>query len=900
MMRYLVLTILSLFALAALTTACNGGELISIRQATGQPPSQQTLTAPNPATAVHTPPPAPTAVPAPTDALSCPSGQRVELSVLVEPLDSGHVELPGSVIITTGGATPVCRDDQINVIARPTESYRFDHWEGDISGPRSTGAVVMTQSKVIRAVFVKAGTATQEPVAHHQITINGRAVQSGMIGLQGGSVAVSPLPPSGGQSPYPAGFQVTLVPRADDGFQAMSWSGDCGGTGPCQLLMNSDKSAQIAFEAINHDLITSANPAEGGSVTPPGTSQHPHMTGIIVQAQANEGFTFQGYTGDCTGAGSCSLVMTGPRSVTANFARVQRSLTVNVEPPAGGTVTPGGVNSYEHGAAQTVSQTAAPGYEFIGWTGDCAGTGICQVALDRDRSVTAVFAPTERTLSTLVSPSEGGTITPRGNTGRQHGESVSVTAQPATGYSFVEWSGDCTGAGSCVVVMDRDRRVTAVFEAVASHGSSDKAALIALYNATAGANWRNNYNWLSDAPVDDWYGVTTDGDGRVTELVLYDNRLVGEIPSELSNLTNLGELNLGLNQLRGGIPPELGGLFNLRWLELGDNQFIGEIPAQLGSLSDLGGLGLAGNQLIGEIPAQLSNLRNLEHFNLFHNQLIGEIPAQLGRLTNLELLQLSGNQLSGCIPEELRNVRENDLSRLGIPFCGQADTGTVSDKAALIDLYNATDGDNWIDNANWLSRRPISEWDGVITDDNGRVIELLLFDNQLSGQMPPELGNLSSLEYINLYGNRLSGEIPAELGRLTDLEQLWLEGNQLSGEIPGELGNLSSLEYMTLSGNRLSGEIPGQLGSLTNLKRLQLQGNRLSGEIPGQLGRLMNLEGLHLEENRLSGEIPGQLGNLGNLEYLSLRGNLLGGCIPVGLKDVPVNDLPSLGLPDCG
>ena len=112
------------------------------------------------------------------------------------------------------------------------------------------------------------------------------------------------------------------------------------------------------------------------------------------------------------------------------------------------------------------------------------------------------------------------------------------------------------------------------------------------------------------------------------------------------------------------------------------------------------------------------------------------------------------------------------------------------DAAALRALYEATRGNNWTNSNGWLSDAPIGEWHGVTTDNDGRVTSLRLGYNQLSGPMPPELGNLANLAYLDLEGNQLSGSIPPELGNLANLAYLDLEGNQLGGSIPPELADL--------------------------------------------------------------------------------------------------------------
>ncbi len=202
------------------------------------------------------------------------------------------------------------------------------------------------------------------------------------------------------------------------------------------------------------------------------------------------------------------------------------------------------------------------------------------------------------------------------------------------------------------------------------------------------------------------------------------------------------------------------------------------------------------------------------------------------------------------------------------------------DREALVALFNATGGEQWEHSGKWLSSAPIGEWHGVTVDASGRVTHLSLSNNQLSGEIPPELGSLSNLTELRLNRNQLTGEIPPELGSLANLTGLWLNRNQLSGKIPPELGSLANLEWLFLIGNQLTGEILTELGDLANLTRLGLSGNQLTGEIPPELSRLANLTRLWLGSNRLTGEIPSELGGLANLTWLSLDWNQLTGEIP--------------------
>ena len=126
---------------------------------------------------------------------------------------------------------------------------------------------------------------------------------------------------------------------------------------------------------------------------------------------------------------------------------------------------------------------------------------------------------------------------------------------------------------------------------------------------------------------------------------------------------------------------------------------------------------------------------------------------------------------------------------------------------ALVALYNSTDGANWSNNSGWLDTNTPCNWYGV-TCSAGHVISLYMYNNQLSGSIPPQLGNLTHLQYLSLWWNQLSGNIPAELGNLTNLQSINLSVNQLSASIPPQLGSLANLQHLDLHGNQLSGSIP--------------------------------------------------------------------------------------------
>ncbi len=395
---------------------------------------------------------------------------------------------------------------------------------------------------------------------------------------------------------------------------------------------------------------------------------------------------------------------------------------------------------------------------------------------------------------------------------------------------------------AAVTIIDTDATV-----------ATDKAALVALYNATDGANWTNNDNWLDDSqPLSSWRGVNTSSNGRVirvnlaennlsgtlppeleqltrvTRLSLYSNKLTGTIPEELGNLTNLTQLTASWNQLTGGIPEELGNLTNLTRLILDGNPLgrpippelgkltsltrldaswaglTGPIPAELGNLIALTRLSLYSNQLTGGIPAELGQLTNLTHLSLYGNKLTGTIPAALGQLNNLEILYLSSNNLSGPIPAELgTSTSLKVLTLWRNPMIGEIPSALIPvvNRGALVSFYDATNGWNWTDKTNWLDyTQPLAEWFGVITNSAGEVTELNLPGNGLIGEAPNGLLGLDKLQRLDLSGNPgVEGPLQKELRQNKNLNFLDVSGTGLCA--PSDTAFQAWLASITYTGD---------------------------------------------------------------------------------------------------
>lgn len=287
---------------------------------------------------------------------------------------------------------------------------------------------------------------------------------------------------------------------------------------------------------------------------------------------------------------------------------------------------------------------------------------------------------------------------------------------------------------------------------------SERNALMALYHATNGDQWKNSTGWGSLQPLNEWYGVTTDAGGHVVELRLNENQLAGSIPTSIAQLSNLCHLDL------------------------------------------------RGNQLFGELPTEISNLVNLQSIALSDNQLSGSIPTNVWLMPNLTNLYIKGNRFTGDIPIEARSkyywtTQISPPSMVIFPqqegygFNSRIVTDNIAERDALMAFYEATGGPNWLHSNNWNSEKPLEEWYGIGVNEQG-VNRIYLAYEGLSGDLSvaatkfvAELNDHTVLEFFDCRGNQMTGGFPVAFTQFPNLMNFRIAYNKLSGVIPQKTQN---------------------------------------------------------------------------------------------------------------
>jgi hypothetical protein len=382
------------------------------------------------------------------------------------------------VVNSTPGAMncgPVCASSfsvgsEVTLSVLPDPGSRFTGWSDACSGTALTCTVTMDRARSVTAIF--------DLFVTHPLTVNNDG---------GGTVTSAPAGiscPGACVQNHEQGTSVTLTATPAAGAQFMGWDGDdCSGTATtCTVTMSQSRTVTAIF---GFPLTVIKSGSGQGDVSIEGfdcegdcSGVYPYGLEIPLTATPNAGSDFGGWSGACTGTGSCAPTMTQARTVIASFTPIQRILTV--ASGGGGTVTSstGGIScpgtcsqNYDHGTVVTLTADPAAGGQVLSWSGGgCTGTGTtCAVTMDQARTVTVTFG-----FPLTVTKDGQGTVTGDGiscgagcTAVYPYGTNVTLSATGIPSATvFNGWSGDCSGGGTCNVSMVAPRTIGATFSPV--------------------------------------------------------------------------------------------------------------------------------------------------------------------------------------------------------------------------------------------------------------------------------------------------------------------------------------------------------------------------------------------------------------------------------------------------
>ncbi|BBN70548.1 receptor like protein 6 [Prunus dulcis] len=376
---------------------------------------------------------------------------------------------------------------------------------------------------------------------------------------------------------------------------------------------------------------------------------------------------------------------------------------------------------------------------------------------------------------------------------------------------------------------------------------------------------------------------------HLTKLILYENQLNGTIPSWLGSLPSLEELHLSSNQLSGNIIEFQSR--SLSWLFLRNNKLDGLIPRSIYELENLQYLGLSSNKLSGTVEFEkFSKLQSLRVLNLSFNYLslsfnhlsnntwpqlevldlsscnISEFPYFLRALQKLDTLYLSHNRIQADIPKWLL-----DLGKDSLPYLDLSHNSLIGTVGPL----------RW-KNLHYLDLRNNS-LQGELPIPSPSTSYIFISNNQFTGEIPPTICSLSSLQILDLSNNKLSGKIHQCIENFgQSLSVLNLRNNTFHGVIPGTFSKGNVLRNLDLNGNQLEGSLPQSLLTCRELEVLDLGNNKIQDTFPNWLESLPKLQVLILRSNKFYGEIcfPKTKFPFQKLHIIDLSNNQFSGLLP--------------------
>ena len=453
---------------------------------------------------------------------------------------------------------------------------------------------------------------------------------------------------------------------------------------------------------------------------------------------------------------------------------------------------------------------------------------------------------------------------------------------------------------------------------------TDSLALVAVFNAANGANWKEERRWDLTQPIDTWYGVKLTNNrvsqlaftasgvinsswtlpkeiGELTELtVLKFNqcKLTGEVPEEVFSLTKLTDLYFQTNDLTGTFSDKYTQLTNLKNLYINNNKnLLGSLPASIGQMKALESINIAQTQFSGPIPVELGQCSALKNIMAWDNKLSGQIPDFWDKLPNVGVIQFYGNPgITGPIPPTMGTLKKatgiqlkecNLTGNIPASFGGLEKCGNLQlngNKLSGVVPAEVQAHPKWLATSGWKYEV------NILPQQEG--YELLL-------EAPSYSRQTDSLALVKIYVAAdganwkeerrwdLTQPIDTWYGvKLTDnrVSQLAITANGVinsSWTLPKEIGNLTELTVLKFSQCKLTGEVPEEVFSLTKLTDLFFQSNDLTGTFSDKYTQLTNLKNLYINNNKnLKGSLPTSIGQMTVLESINIAQTQFSGTIP--------------------
>ena len=364
----------------------------------------------------------------------------------------------------------------LNFTGSVTESYTITTTANPVNGGTVSGGgtyqsgevctVTATPANGYSFVSWKEGNQVVSTNASYSFTVTGNRTLVATFSQQTYTISVSASPSSGGTATvsgngqFNYGQTCTVTATPSNGYSFVSWKVDnqvVSTNASYTFTVTGNRTLVATFSQQSYTISVSANPSSGSTATVSGNGQFTYGQSCTVTATPANGYSFvswkEGNQVVSTNA-SYSFTVTGNRTLVATFNQQSYTISVSASPSSGGTATVSGNGQFTYGQSCTVTATPANGYSFVSWKegGQVVSTNPSySFTVTGNRTLVATFSQQSYTISASASPSSGGTATVSGNGHFTYGQSCTVTATPANGYTFINWTENgqvVSGAGA--------------------------------------------------------------------------------------------------------------------------------------------------------------------------------------------------------------------------------------------------------------------------------------------------------------------------------------------------------------------------------------------------------------------------------------------------------------------